>query len=88
MTADAFTSLRELDSRMCNNIQVRLLWSEHENRVWVSLMDTGTGATSRLDVAAGERPLDVFRHPFAYAALHGIRAPDVRAALVTGGQSV
>jgi len=72
MTAEILTSIRELDSRVSAGIQVRLLWCQHDERMWVAVLDTNTGETFRLEVRNGERPLDVFHHPYAYAALHGI----------------
>jgi hypothetical protein len=72
MNAEALTSTRELDSRVSGGQQVRLLWCEHDGRLWVSVIDTRTGAAFRLEVGEGERPVDVFNHPYAYAAHHGI----------------
>ena len=67
MTAEMLTSLRELHSRTTDGILVRLLWCENENRVFVAVNDEKTGETFSVEVPAGERPLDVFAHPFAYA---------------------
>jgi hypothetical protein len=64
----AVTSLRELHSRTNDGILVQLLWSEHENRVYVSVYDSKTSEAFSLDVPEGARALDVFHHPFAYAA--------------------
>ena len=66
MTADSFT-VRELDTRWTNGIHVRLLWCQHDGRVSVAVADTRSGESFRVDARDGERPLDVFRHPFAYA---------------------
>jgi hypothetical protein len=73
MTADTLTSIRELDCRVTDGIRVRLLWSQHDDRLWVSVMDTRRSTAFRLEVAPGERPLDVFHHPFAYAGIAGRR---------------
>ena len=67
MTAEMLTSLRELHSRTADGIRVRLLWCQDENRVFVAVNDRKTGETFSLEVPAGERPLHVFAHPFAYA---------------------
>ena len=67
MTVDSATSVRELDCRWTNGIQVRLLWCPFDGRVSVAVMDTRSGESFRYDVADRERPLDVFYHPFAYA---------------------
>ena len=68
MTAESLTSVRELDCRWTNGIQVRLLWCQFAGRVSVAVVDTRSGESFRIDVPDGERPLDVFYHPFAYAA--------------------
>ena len=68
MTADSLSSIRELDCRWTNGIQVRLLWCQADARVSVAVVDTRSHESLRIDVPDGERPLDVFYHPFAYAA--------------------
>ena len=55
-----------------------LLWREADDRVLVAVADAKTGDRFTLVVRPGERPLDVFHHPYAYAAVHGV---DTRAAL-------
>jgi hypothetical protein len=40
--------------------------------VWVSVLDTRKGDAFCLKVRSGERAMDVFLHPFAYAAVHGV----------------
>jgi hypothetical protein len=70
MTAEILLSVRELDCRGEAGIQVRLLWCEQDGRLWVAVLDTRTGDSFCLDVRDGERPLDVFHHPYAYAAHH------------------
>jgi hypothetical protein len=59
---------RELDSRTFDGIEVRLLWSEHDGRVLVAVNDSKTGDSFSLEVHEGERAMDVFHHPYAYAA--------------------
>jgi hypothetical protein len=61
-------SIRELDSRVSDGIHVRLLWHPREGHVSVAVHDTKTGELFDLPVPAGARPLDVYRHPYAYAA--------------------
>jgi hypothetical protein len=68
MTVDSLTSIRELDCRWTNGVQIRLLWCQSDGRVSVAVMDTRSRESFRIDVPDGERPLDVFYHPFAYAA--------------------
>jgi hypothetical protein len=62
------TAARELDSRMSDGIHVRLLWNPGDGRVSVAVNDTKTGDTFELRIREHDRVLDVFRHPYAYAA--------------------
>jgi hypothetical protein len=62
------TMTRELDSRISDGIHVRLLWDPRDGRVSVALEDTKTSDAFELPVRDGERALDVFHHPYAYAA--------------------
>jgi hypothetical protein len=82
-------SLRELDHRTSDRIDVWLLWREHDNRVLVSVADEKTGDRFTVEVRDGERPLDVFHHPYAYAAWHGIeiKAEPERGLGVRGGMT-
>jgi len=59
---------RELDSRTNDEIQVRLLWRPSDGRVLVAVNDTKSGEAFELPVRHGERALNVFHHPYAYAA--------------------
>ncbi len=59
---------RELDRRMGDGIEVRLLWGQTDGHVTVAVTDTQTGEAFELPVHEGERALDVFHHPYAYAA--------------------
>jgi hypothetical protein len=63
---------RELDHRTNDRIDVWLLWREWDDRVLVAVADDKTGERFRIEVRAGERALDVFHHPYAYAACRGI----------------
>jgi hypothetical protein len=65
---------RELHSRASAGIQVSLWWSPAEGRTWVAVRDVRAGAGFVLPVLAGERARDVFDHPYAYAARHGVPA--------------
>jgi len=65
-------TLRELDHRTADMIDVWLLWRETDNAVLVSVADDKTGDRFTIEVRDGEKPLDVFNHPYAYAAWHGI----------------
>jgi hypothetical protein len=59
---------RELDSRSNDRIEVRLLWHQRDDRVIVAVADGKTGERFTVPVRDGESALDVFHHPFAYAA--------------------
>ncbi len=61
------TSMRELDYRFVNGLQVQLWWDSETGCVWVSVRDARSGNQFLIEVRDGERPLDVFHHPFAYA---------------------
>ena len=62
------TTARELHSRTSDGILVRLLWYPNDDQLSVAVNDTKTGETFELPIHPGERALDVFRHPYAYAA--------------------
>jgi hypothetical protein len=65
-------TFRELDHRSHDRIDVRLLWRAGDDRVIVAVADEKTGERFSIDVHDDERALDVFRHPFAYAAWHRV----------------
>jgi hypothetical protein len=69
----------ELDSRTTDGIEVRLLWHRAEDRVTVTAFDMRSGEVLEVAVRSDERALDVFHHPYAYAAFHGVEPrPDTR----------
>jgi hypothetical protein len=74
MTAQILTTTRELHSRVSDGIQVRMLWNEHDGRVTVAVADSKTGDAFAVEVRDGERAMDVFHHPFPYAAWHRVGA--------------
>jgi hypothetical protein len=57
----------ELAVRESDGVRVLLLWHPDENALTVSVEDALVGDRFRLAVAP-DRALDVFYHPFAYAA--------------------
>jgi len=65
-------SFRELDRRTNDRLDVALLWRETDGLVIVAVTDEKTGADFAIPVHEGERALDVFNHPYAYAAHRGI----------------
>jgi len=66
------STLRELDHRVSDGIDVRLLWRPEDDRALVAVSDARTGESFTIEVGADQRALDVFHHPYAYA-------PDPRA---------
>jgi hypothetical protein len=68
MTTTASHHLRELDQRCSDGIDVQLLWNAREDRVFVAVSDRKTGETFELEVRERARALEVFHHPYAYAA--------------------
>lgn len=66
MNTETLTTMRELDSRLVDGLHVRLWWDPAVSLVWVSVLDTRSGDAFTIEVKAGQRPLEVFRHPFAY----------------------
>lgn len=64
--------VRELDHRTADGIDVWLLWREGDGRVLVAVADEKSGGRFVIELRDGERALDVFHHPYAYAAWRGI----------------
>lgn len=60
------TTIRELDHRRSDGIDVRLLWSAEADRVWVDVHDDRLGGSFRVEVEPADA-LAAFRHPYAYA---------------------
>lgn len=67
MPTHSNSPLRELDHRISDGIDVRLLWRPHDDRALVAVSDARTGEAFTIEVAPHQRVLDVFHHPFAYA---------------------
>jgi hypothetical protein len=66
-TTTQTAELRELDHRVSDGIDVRLLWRPSDDRVLVAVSDSKTGEAFAIEVGPDQRALDVFHHPFAYA---------------------
>jgi hypothetical protein len=71
ITAD-LDGRRELDGRTSNGLDVRLWWDPVGDRVAVTVADAKIGLALEVRVHDGEAALDVFRHPFSYAADRGL----------------
>jgi hypothetical protein len=65
--------VHELDNRDSDGVEVSLLWDELSNRVVVAVLDARVGESFEVPVTPADNPLDVFEHPFAYAARRGIQ---------------
>ena len=61
------TTLTELHHRSADGIEVSLLWSRVTNALTVAVEDSRSGVTFEIPAPA-EKALDVFEHPYAYAA--------------------
>jgi hypothetical protein len=72
-------TMREMDHRHSDGIDVRMLWDSADDRVIVTVSDAKTGEALELTVAPHENALDVFHHPYAYAAHRGVEPRPVRA---------
>ena len=68
LDAEVSASIRELDSRISDGIRVRLLWHSGDGHVSVAVEDSKTGEMFDVPVGDDDRALDVFHHPYAYAA--------------------
>jgi hypothetical protein len=66
MTTTLPINTAELDHRVSDGIDVRLLWSPEDGRVLVTVADSRTGDDFTLEVSDRARALDVFHHPYAY----------------------
>ena len=67
----ALQRLHELDARESDGITVALLWNRTTGQLWVRVKDGRSGACFELD-ADPDYALDVFRHPYSYAAFRGV----------------
>jgi hypothetical protein len=77
---------RELDSRISDGIDVRLLWHSSDGHVSVAVHDRKTDEEFEVAVAESEQARDVFLHPYAYAASRrAVSAGSGPAADVAGG---
>lgn len=61
----------ELASRKSGSLHVALLWTQETGVFIVAVDDSATGDRFELTVEDGN-PLDIYYHPYAYAALRGV----------------
>jgi hypothetical protein len=60
------TAVRELDRRVNDGFDVRLLWESETGRVFVAIEDERYGEWITMDVDPADA-LEAFYHPFAYS---------------------
>jgi hypothetical protein len=65
------THIQELLVREAGGIEVSLVWRREADTLTVVVSDERVGASFELH-APRDRALDVFHHPFAYAAAQGV----------------
>ncbi len=63
---------KELAARHAGTTDVALLWSKRAHRAAVAVLDEGTGDYFELEIGEDDDPLDLFNHPYAYAASRGL----------------
>jgi hypothetical protein len=78
-TIDRRPSMTELAYRQTDGLSVALLWSRAKEVLTVAVSDDRTGQSFELE-ATPDQALDVFYHPYAYAASRGVPAVDLVAA--------
>ena len=62
---------RELARRTAFGLDVSLDWCAAQSVLFVSVVDSAANSAFEL-VVGDEDPLDVFNHPYAYAAFRGL----------------
>lgn len=70
--AEVGQSNAELAVREENGISVALYWIRGTDVLFVSVVDRRTEEAFELVLEPDERALDVFHHPYAYAAVRGL----------------
>jgi len=63
------TRIRELAERTSNGTRIRLYWRQGTRDLWVEVREPELDVTIEIP-ADPERALEVFHHPYAYAAAH------------------
>jgi hypothetical protein len=64
--------IRELDQRTADGVEVALLWDAGRDYLSVVVSDTRAGEAFELVLDERDDALDVFHHPYAYAAHRGL----------------
>jgi hypothetical protein len=69
---------RELAHRTATGIDVTLVWRAADDRLAVVVFDSQSGDCLEVAVEEGDDALDVFHHPFAYAAFRSATLDPLR----------
>jgi hypothetical protein len=69
------STFHELNHRRNDGIDVTMFWDPETNQVTVAVNDVKGGDAFEIHVLPGERAMDVFHHPFAYAAAADRKRP-------------
>jgi hypothetical protein len=72
LVAKVGQSRAELAVREQSGVVVALHWVRGTDVLFVSVIDRRNGEAFELVLRPGERALDVFHHPYAYAAARGL----------------
>jgi hypothetical protein len=67
MTSTTDILYRELDHRIADGLEVRLLWRPFDDALHVTMFDARTSTHVVIPVGDRSRARDVFLHPFVYA---------------------
>lgn len=78
MSTSAHATVQELHSRSGDGIHVRLLWRADDGHLFVNVTDSKQGEEFCVEVRDRARALDVFHHPYAYAAHQGSQTDGTR----------
>ena len=78
MTESALATTHELHSRVNDGIHVRLLWRSDDDHLWVSVTDCRRHEQFAVEVHDRGLALDMFHHPYAYAAHYGVETNTTR----------
>jgi hypothetical protein len=81
---DSMQPPRELAHRVTDGVDIVLFWNEATDELTVHVSDERSRASFEL-AARRDQALDVFYHPYAYAASLGIPHDDTPAAAARGG---
>ena len=71
-SATTLTDTRELDYRIADGVEVALLWHASRDFLSVVVSDARIGETFELVLDQRDDAMDVFHHPYAYAAHRGL----------------